>query len=144
MLSLSAWHLVVNLWSSWAAAALAASKQVDQHTILLQVELRCPSLHTCNLGAGANSKLKQMHLSSRSLRAICWQGFQALSDVHIACPSLTSVSSAHQHHHSFGTVHALSALFTQLFSMQYTLQDFGHLQLCKPRPDSLAQQAPSP
>ncbi len=51
-----------------------------------------------------------MHLSSRSLRAICWQGFQALSDVHIACPSLTSVSPAHHHHHSFTTVYALSAL----------------------------------
>ena len=67
---------------------------ITQHTCL-QVELRCPSLRTCNLGAGANSKLKQMHLASRSLRAICWQGFQALADVHIACPSLTSVGHSH-------------------------------------------------
>ncbi len=36
------------------------------------------------------------------------------------------------------TVHALSALPV---SMQNTLQDCSHLQLCKPRQDSLAQQA---
>jgi len=62
--------------------------------MLLQVELRCPSLHTCNLGGGVNSKLKQMHLASRALTTVCWQGFQALSDVRIACPSLTSVSTS--------------------------------------------------
>lgn len=62
-----------------------------------QVELRCPALLTCNLGEGANSKLKQMHLASRSLSSICWQGFGSLSDVHIACPSLTSVCSGVDH-----------------------------------------------
>lgn len=57
----------------------------------MQVDLRCPSLRECDLGLGTASKLKQIHVSSKSLSAICWQGFPDLADIHIACPGLTSV-----------------------------------------------------
>ncbi|KAL3153253.1 hypothetical protein ABBQ38_011604 [Trebouxia sp. C0009 RCD-2024] len=58
---------------------------------LTQITLQCPALRVCDLGSGADLKLKQMHVSSKCLSTICWQGFQALSDIHIACPGLTSV-----------------------------------------------------
>ena len=57
----------------------------------LQITLRCASLRACDLGPGADLKLKQMHVSSNYMSTICWQGFRALSDIHLACPGLTSV-----------------------------------------------------
>lgn len=57
----------------------------------MQIDLRCPSLMECDLGLGTASKLKQVHVSSKSLRTICWQGFPALADIHLACSGLTTV-----------------------------------------------------
>ena len=65
--------------------------------VLLQVDLRCPTLLECKLGPGLESKLKQVHLASRSLRSISWHGLEALSDVQIACPSLKVVCDILSH-----------------------------------------------
>jgi len=56
-----------------------------------------------------------MHLSSRSLRAICWQGFQALSDVHIACPSLTSVRALRTTTITLSALHMTTITLSALF-----------------------------
>ena len=57
----------------------------------MQVDLRCPSLWDFDLGLGTASKLKQILIASKALSAICWQGFPALADIHIACSGLISV-----------------------------------------------------